>query len=324
MGEGNLHGFAPSCSVVICTRDRPELLERCLKAVSRLEYPNFDVLIVDNVPKDARVWEVAKRWGTRYIMEPVPGLSHVRNFGAQACNTEIVAYLDDDAIPEEGWLSGLVWEFEDPLVMAVAGQICALSVETEAEHLCAMLGGTRRGGDDRRVVDSTSPNWFEMANFGGIGTGGNMAFRRSAFGVWPGFNERLGRGTLLHGGEEHYAFFSLVDRGYRVVYTPDAVVHHPNPRTVEALRTRYLHSLAASTVYMTLLLVEEPHYRLATLKYIIEGIRGVKRTWRVPEAKLRPRIASRWRRLLAYLYGPWLYLSSRLLRAMRMSPSKAL
>src|SRR5205823_9529689 len=125
-------------------------------AVSCLEYPKFDVLIVDNAPKDARAWEIAMRWGTRYVMEPVKGLSHVRNFGARACISEIIAYLDDDAIPERDWLSGLVREFKDPRVMAVTGQICALSVQTEAERLCAMMGGTKLGGEERREIDSTS------------------------------------------------------------------------------------------------------------------------------------------------------------------------
>jgi glycosyltransferase involved in cell wall biosynthesis len=311
MGEGNLHGFTPSCSVVICTRDRPELLNRCLDAVSRLTYPKFDVLVVDNAPKDARAWEIAKRWGTQYMIEPVLGVSRVRNCGAFASDGEIVAYLDDDFEPEPGWLKALALEFADPKVMAVAGQICALETEAETNELPAAILGLYIGGPDRRVADRMTPSWFELTNFGGITPGGNMAFRRSAFEVWPGFDERLGRGALLLGGEEHYAFFSLVDRGYRVVYTPHAVVRHPLPRNILELRECYLKDLRAAIGYMTLLLVEKPCYRRATLKYILEGVKGVKRTWRFREGEPRPRIVPWWRMMIAYLYGPLLYIRSR-------------
>jgi cellulose synthase/poly-beta-1,6-N-acetylglucosamine synthase-like glycosyltransferase len=140
-----------------------------------------------------------------------------------------VAFLDDDSVPEPEWLTGLAQEFKDPLVMAVTGPAKALKVETEAERLCALEAALNTNGCRSRTVDRQTPNWLEMANFGGLGHGGNMAFRRHAFDIWGGFDERLGRGALLHGGEEHYAFFRLLESGYRVVYNPRAVVVHPFP-----------------------------------------------------------------------------------------------
>ena len=59
---------------------------------------------------------------------------------------------------------------------------------------------------------------------------------------------------------------------------PEAVVRHPNPMpALEDVRRRYLQSLAAATGYMTLLLVEQPRYRRAVLKYVGEGLRGGRR-----------------------------------------------
>src|SRR5690349_8332931 len=78
----NHASFAPSCSVVICTPDRPAELERCLEMVSRIVYPRFDVIVVDNAPCDTGARKVSARWGVRYITEPVPGLSRARNRGA--------------------------------------------------------------------------------------------------------------------------------------------------------------------------------------------------------------------------------------------------
>src|SRR5260370_34112009 len=67
-----------------------------------------------------------------------------------------------------------------------------------------------------------------MANCGGIGTGGNMALRSSSTGFWSGFDERLGRGAPIIGGEEHRVFSELIQNGYSVVYNPKAMVSHPH------------------------------------------------------------------------------------------------
>src|SRR5690242_14893762 len=95
------------CTVVICTRDRTEALERCLGAISALDYPSFDVLIVDNGSAGQASREVAARWGAGWTAEPRPGLSLARNRGAREARGDMVAYLDDDALPEPGWLAAL-------------------------------------------------------------------------------------------------------------------------------------------------------------------------------------------------------------------------
>src|ERR1017187_2604243 len=101
--EGNSGQFEPTCTVVICTHDRPKELERCLEAVSRLRYRRFDVLVVDNAPSDSQASPVAAPWGPGYLVEPIKGGSRARNCGARSCNTEIIAFCDDDAVPEPGW-----------------------------------------------------------------------------------------------------------------------------------------------------------------------------------------------------------------------------
>jgi O-antigen biosynthesis protein len=302
-------GAAPglTCSVVVCTRDRPEALKKCLQAASRLDYPHFDLVVVDSASKDSRAEEIAQRFGARYLREPKPGLSRARNCGAMACQTDIVAYLDDDSIPEADWLGHLAPEFADSQVMAVAGRTVPLSLETEEKRVRASMGsiGAKR---PRLVVDRQTPCWFEMANFGGIGDGGNMAFRRAAFDVWLGFDERLGRGAPMLVGEEHDAFFSLLDRGYRVVYTPESVVQHPYPRTLAELRTRRFETLCGATGYLTLLVIEQARYRRATLKYMLEAVKGTPRAWRYDIERPRPRVIPRWRVAFAMIAGPILYL----------------
>ena len=255
----------PSCTIVICTRHRPDVLGACLSAISALDYARFDVLVVDNSLGDGETRAVAEDHGTRYKLAPVEGLSRARNAGARAATGELVAYLDDDALPDPGWLRALAAEFDDPAVMAVAGDVRPMSLETEAERLHERVTGLASLRGRRRVIDRATRGWFETVTFGGIGLGANMAFRRAAFDVWAGFDERLGYGTPIGGGEEHDAFFRLISAGHRVVYTPAAVVRHPHPRTMAEARAKHLRTLASSSAYLTRLFIEAPGFRWATL-----------------------------------------------------------
>jgi len=71
----------------------------------QLDYPHFDVLVVDNAPSNDQARQVAMRWGVAYVLEPVPGLSRCTQPGCPASGTEIVAFLDDDSLPDAEWLA---------------------------------------------------------------------------------------------------------------------------------------------------------------------------------------------------------------------------
>jgi glycosyltransferase involved in cell wall biosynthesis len=296
-----------SFSVVIPTYDRPADLERCLAAIAAQDYPAFDVIVVDNAPRSTATEEVARRWNARYVRQDRRGLCRARNRGALVSSADIIAYLDDDSIPEPQWLSGLSQEFEDPLVMAVGGRTIPVRVETEAERLFAQLRGNSYNHPSRIVVDKSTPRWFEQCSFGGIGAGCNMAVRRKAFEVWPGFHERTDRGTAVYGGGEHHAFVSLVNLGYRVAHTPNAVVRHPFPATMSLLEGRYLRDLTASAAFFTMMLVEERTFRSRTLRYLWESVRRKHRVWR-GDSPSKPRIVSRLRAGAALALGPFRYL----------------
>jgi cellulose synthase/poly-beta-1,6-N-acetylglucosamine synthase-like glycosyltransferase len=275
-----------------------------------LDYPGFEILVVNNGRSNDATSEIAARWGARYAVEHEVGLSRARNRGARLCNTEVVAFLDDDAVPEPDWLTKLANEFRDPAVIVVTGRMIPLREETGLDGPSDVLWAG--SVPDRRVVDRSTPAWFELANFGGLGDGGSMAFRRAAFDVWPGFDERLGRGAALDASEEHYAFFCMLDRGYRAVFTPEAIGRHPSPRTPADVRTRRLRDLTASTAYFTFLFVEQPRYRWRVLKYVLEAMRRKQRQWR-GDANSEPRHpVPWWRALRAGVKGPLLYAKLRL------------
>ena len=290
----------PTCTVIVCTRNRPVELDSCLRALSAVNAGDFRLLVVDNGSDSREVREVVRKWRAQYVREPVPGLARARNTGARSCNSEFVAYLDDDCLPEPGWLPALLGAFSDPQVIAAAGRIVAPASEESVR-------GALDFGPEPRVLDRNHPRWFEIANFGGIGNGGNMAFRRRAFDVWSGFDERLGRGAAISGAEEHYAFFRLIDLGYRITYVPEAVVQHPVDSPSKQAATYYLRDCAAATAYMSLLFWEHSAHRRAVVRYLAQAMLGEARCWRPSHgADPLPRVPQ-WRKLAAWLHGPLIY-----------------
>ena len=94
-----------SASVIVCTRDRVARLASCLEAVVAQDYPDFEVIVVDNAPAGTEVADLvaSRAWPVpvRRIVEPRPGLSWARNAGLRAAMGDFVAYLDDDERPDE-------------------------------------------------------------------------------------------------------------------------------------------------------------------------------------------------------------------------------
>jgi hypothetical protein len=303
-----------SAAVIITAQRRPDLLRQVLEAVRRLDTEPSEVLVVVSGDHHPDVPMIAAACGARVLLEQIGGLSRARNVGARHSRSEVIAYLDDDALPDPQWLNALVEEFSDPEVGAVAGKVRPpAQPDDEIRTMAIRMGLAYSGGERRLEFDTGCEEWFEMANFGGIGIGPNMAFRRHLFDSWEGFDERIGAGTLIHGGEEGKAFADVLERGHRVVYTPRALVIHPASLTgQEAMTARFLASLAAQTAYLTLLLVEQRRHRKRLLAYLVSAVLRRPRRWRATAGIKAPRAAGPVRTLLAYVSGPFLYLRMRI------------
>jgi len=279
------------------------------------QYPGLDIVVADSAPEQADARTVATQYAADYVCLDRPGLSRARNRGAQQATGEIVVFLDDDVIVEAGCFAALMEEFSDSRTIAVTGRILMSGGDPEAKAAFETFGGFDPG-PDRRIIDRETPHWFEQANFGGLGTGAMIALRRSALESWAGFDERLGRGAPQDGAEELKAYFSLIELGYRVAYTPKAVALHPAPASLADLRHRVLNGAAAASAYMTLLLVEFPTHRREVMTYAWEALRGRRRTWRPRPAMARSSLIPHWSERVAWLLGPLLYLRMRLRVAM--------
>lgn len=249
-------------TIVICTQRRPEYLRESLQAVAQLKPAAEDVLVVDNTTGDPETKHLAQAFAARYVVEPRQGLSRARNRGLAESSTAVVAFLDDDAVPHEDWLGLVLAEFADPLVAAVTGE--TITSESLAGDFV---------GEPARSLCSNDPLWFEIATFGGLGFGTNMALRRSACDGWTVFDHRLGRGAPFRLAEESHAFASLLVRGHRAVHVPAAIVIHPSkPMDIE----EYASSAVA---YWLLLFSDFPGQRPDLVRFLMRRLRKKSLTW---------------------------------------------
>lgn len=224
----------PTISVVVCTRDRAFDLEGCLAALAEQEYPRYEVIVVDNAPRDRATREVADRFDVRYVVERRPGLDWARNCGLRAARGPIVAYTDDDARPDRRWLACIAAGFASPDVQAVTGLIAPAELETTAQILFEYVyGGMAKGVEPklhsrRGWKASYTPNIY--------GSGCNMAFRKEALERLDGFDPALDAGTITGGGGDLDIFQRLIETDGVIAYRPDAIVRHLHRRSVRQLR----------------------------------------------------------------------------------------
>src|SRR5437899_4319943 len=110
----------PSVSVVVCTFNGASTLRACLDGLGALDYPDYEVIVVNDGSTDATA-AIAARYPVRLITTENRGLSSARNAGLRAATGEIVAYIDDDARPDRHWLQYLASTFMEGDYAAVGG-----------------------------------------------------------------------------------------------------------------------------------------------------------------------------------------------------------
>jgi glycosyltransferase involved in cell wall biosynthesis len=232
--DGRDAGPLPAtCTVAVCTRDRPDDLDRCLNALTRMPDDGQDVLVVDSAsPSDATRIVVARHPSIRYVREDRPGLDVARNRALREARGEIVAFTDDDAVPDAGWLRALCSNFGDPRTLCVTGLTFPLELETPAQE-CFERAYQFGRGLQRRVLDGLRDSPFNVAR---AGAGVNMALRRSVLDLVGPFDEALDAGTPTRSGGDHDMFSRILLAGYRIVYDPAALTSHRHRREWHELR----------------------------------------------------------------------------------------
>ena len=299
----------PRATIAVCTRDRPEDIARCLRAISSLPDDGQEVLVIDNCPStDATRNIVAGHRGVRYVREDRPGLNNARNRALHEASHEIVAFVDDDAAPDPSWLRALSKNFLDPLVYCVTGLTMPLELETDAQELHEQWSPFGRGYK-RRIFDVSHSNPLAV---GQVGAGANMAVRQRALRDLGPFDEVLDAGTRTRSGGDTEMFSRILINGFRIVYEPRALCWHRHRRTRKDLQLMfYGHGVG---VYALLTKAFVVHGELGSFKIAWNWFRYDQLPSLVRSLFGRPSsrpIELTLAELRGCLVGPWAYLASR-------------
>ncbi|WP_246696195.1 glycosyltransferase family 2 protein [Mesorhizobium sp. SARCC-RB16n] len=301
----------PSASVVICTRDRPNELRRCLASLPRQTFLPEEVIVVDNASRGSETREVALAAGAIYVREDRPGLDIARNRGALRASSEIVAYTDDDVLLHPQWLERLVTAFDSPSIGAVTGLVLPAEIATEAQRYFETFWSFGQGYTSQifRAADFAASR-HEVFPAWKVGAGASMAFRRDVFDRAGLFDERLDVGQAGCSGDSEY-WYRLLANGYDCRYQPTSVAFHFHRRTMEGLAKQiyfYMRGHAAA------LLVQ---YERTGVKANLRQVLKWKPLWYL--GRVRRRLLGRrvpedhflWQEIAGYASGILFYLRTR-------------
>jgi hypothetical protein len=289
-------------TVVVSTLfGRPDLLERTLASLAALDYPDYEVVVVDNRRGDPVPPPLDARPNVRVVEERVPGISAGRNAGVAASDGAFVAFTDDDAVVEPGWLRAFGARFaSEPGIDALGGLVLPSELETEAQlWFEEYYGGFSQ--TFRRTTTSVATHGEEDPLFpyapGRFGAGCNMAFRRSALESVGGFDPALGTGTPAKGGEDLSMFITLLVTGRTIGFEPGAVVRHSHRRSeAEFFHQVRTYGTGLAAMY-TSLVAHRPSTLLELARRVPAGVRLLTR----PRDERSPSAAASYpRRALAY------------------------
>ncbi|MES2492655.1 MAG: glycosyltransferase [Pseudomonadota bacterium] len=223
-------------SVVICTRDRPDELRRCLASLPQQSLRPDQIIVVDNASKDERTRQVAEAAGVIYVREDRPGLDYARNTGASSATADIIAYTDDDVLLHPRWLEHLVAAFDEPRIGAVTGLVLPAELATPAQRQFESFWSFGQGYDRIEFLSSdfalTAPSQVFPA--WKVGAGASMAFRREVFERVGLFDERLDVGQAGCSGDSEF-WYRLLANGIDCRYEPTSVAFHFHRREMDGL-----------------------------------------------------------------------------------------
>ncbi len=286
-----LFANAPFVSVIVPTHNRPDLLQRCLPSLTTLYYPNYEIIIVDNAPRDSATADFMQQNYShmpqvRYLREDRPGPSWARNCGIEAAKGEILAFTDDDVEVDRYWLIELIKNFDTANdVACVTGHVFLLELETAAQYLYEEYGGSNWFEEEK----SDSFRWwftkhvFDMKEnrpsiplypykAGMFGCGANMAFTASVLREIGGFDPALGGTGPSRCGQDIALLFKVVLYGHKLVYEPASLVYHLNRREYSALCKQIYNYGVGLTAYLTKVILENPEL---LPDFILQGIQSV-------------------------------------------------
>jgi glycosyltransferase involved in cell wall biosynthesis len=198
----------PMVSIVVCSYNGARTLRDCLQSLSRLDYPRYEVILIDDGSKD-NTQEIVKDFsGVRNIVQGNKGLSAARNAGLAAAQGEIIAFTDADCMADRDWLYFLVSTLLSGNYAAAGGP----NISPPAANWIQATVGAAPGSPSHVLLNDAVAEHVP---------GCNMAFHKWALEELGGFDIEYRKA-----GDDVDVCWRLMQRGYVIGFSPAAVVWH--------------------------------------------------------------------------------------------------
>lgn len=210
---------AVTVSVIIVSQQRPDFLVRCLQSVSQLLYRHFEIIVVADAEGIAAVQALPIPDRLQVIRFDEPNLSLGRNVGLMRAAGEVVAFIDDDAVAEPGWLSHLLSPFADARVWAAGGFVRGrngISYQWNGQMI------STAGLSTNIPAKGMTPTVIQAGNGEAVNiVGTNCAYRRNRLAAIGGFDP-----AFRYYLDEADVNMRLAKSGGKTAIVPLAEVHH--------------------------------------------------------------------------------------------------
>jgi len=217
----------PDVSVVIITRNRPQMLHDCLEYLKKQTVSPGEIIVVDSSTGE----------DTQAVLDAYPQVVRLRipngrnnrpqakNLGIAHASGDIIAFLDDDSMAQPDWLCFLLEPYADPSVGGVGGRVIDALEQARATPDDTRIGVVQHEGKIKMttnfILDPGHP--VEVDHLVGC----NMSFRKDALLQIGGFDHNYTGGNTL---EETDVCIRVKRAGYRLIFEPRAVVDHLGAR----------------------------------------------------------------------------------------------
>ncbi|MGH8100616.1 MAG: glycosyltransferase, partial [Chthoniobacterales bacterium] len=206
----------PSVSIIVCSYNGAKTLAACLQSFGRLNYPDYEVILVDDGSTDDTAYVAGQFPTVRYIRQNNHGLSHARNTGAAAAKGEVLVYTDSDCMADADWLYYLIGTLVSSDYAGVGGP----NVPPPAKNWVQACVAAAPGGPSHVLLTDTVAEHIP---------GCNMAFYRWAFDNVGGFDAEYRKA-----GDDVDFCWRIQQAGGVIAFSPAAMVWHHRRFTLRA------------------------------------------------------------------------------------------
>ena len=272
----------PSVTIVVPSICRDaEQVRATVASLVALDYPNYDVLVVDNrrEPLSSPFPHLSDDPRVRVVREAIPGASAARNRGVVSATGDIIAFTDDDAAVSPQWLRSFARRLVlNPALVGVGGMVQPNELLHESQLWFEEYYGGFTPNFEPFEASLDTPGRDPLFPYavGRFGAGCNMAVRREALVAIGGFRYDLGPGTPARAGEDLELWIALASAGYTIGYEPAALVRHTHRSTHDDFYEQiYGYGIGLSAIYVSVLFTH-PRHVLEVIRRIPYGIRRLK------------------------------------------------